>query len=130
MILVDDLVAAAGDAVEVSVGIDEVDAVVDEAGPVVLGDAVEVANELIAIVGDDERASVAAFAEEDMEEVGEGLLVVGELANLGVGIEPEELAFLVVVLAATPVAPGGPSERRMLAAMAVSSVGRHSRPDL
>ena len=107
MVLVDDLVAAAGDAVEVGVGVDEVDAVVDEAGPVVLDDVVEVGDELVAVVGDDERAGVAALAEEDVEEVGEGFLVVGELADLGVGVEPEELAFLVVVLAATPVGPGG-----------------------
>ena len=38
VILVDDLVAAAGDAVEVGVRIDEVDAVVDEGGPVILDD--------------------------------------------------------------------------------------------
>ncbi len=107
MVLVDDLVAAAGDAVEVGVGVDEVDAVVDEGGPVVLDDVVEVADELVAVVGDDERAGVATLAEEDVEEVGEGFLVVGELADLGVGVEPEELAFLVVVLAATPVGPGG-----------------------
>ena len=37
----------------------------------------------------------------------EGLLVVGHLADEGVGVEPEELALLVVVLAALPVGPGG-----------------------
>ena len=106
MVCVDELVAAALDAVEVGVGVDEVDAVVDEGGPVVGGDLVEVGDELLAVVGDDERAGVAALAEEDVQEVGEGLLVVGELADEGVGVEPEELAFLVVVLAATPVGPG------------------------
>ena len=88
-------------------GVDVVDAVVDEGGPVVLDDLVEVGDELVAVVGDDERAGVAAFGEEDVEEVGEGFLVVGELADEGVGVEPEELALLVVVLAALPVGPGG-----------------------
>ena len=104
---VDELVAAALDAGEVGVGGGGVDAVVDEGGPVVFDDLVEVGDELVAVVGDDERAGVAALGEEDVEEVGEGLLVVGELADEGVGVEPEELAFLVVVLAALPVGPGG-----------------------
>ncbi len=103
----DELVAALFDAGEVGVGVDGVDAVVHEGGPVVLDDLVEVGDELVAVVGDDERAGVAAFGEEDVEEVGEGLLVVGELADEGVGVEPEELALLVVVLAALPVGPGG-----------------------
>ncbi len=105
--MVDDLVATAGDAVEVGVRVDEVDAVVDEARPVEFNDGVEIGDQLLAVVRDDERAGVAALAEEDVEEVGEGFLVVGELADLGVGIEPEELAFLVVVLTPTPVGPGG-----------------------
>jgi len=42
-----------------------------------------------------------------MQEVGEGLLVVGFLTDEGVGVEPEEFALLVVVLAALPVGPGG-----------------------
>ena len=33
-------------------------------------------------------------------------MVVGELADEGVGVEPEEFAFLVVVLAALPIGPG------------------------
>ncbi len=104
---VDELVAAALDACEVGVRVDGVDAVVDEGGPVVLDDLVEVGDELVAVVGDDERAGVAALGEEDVEEVGEGLLVVGELADEGVGVEPEEFALLVVVLTALPVGPGG-----------------------
>ena len=88
-------------------GVDGVDAVVHEGGPVVLDDLVEVGDELVAVVGDDEWAGVAAFGEEDVEEVGEGLFVVGELADGGVGVEPEEFALLVVVLAALPVGPGG-----------------------
>ena len=104
---VDELVAALLDACEVGAGVDGVDAVVDEGGPVVVDDLVEVGDELVAVVGDDERAGVAALGEEDVEEVGEGLFVVGELADEGVGVEPEEFALLVVVLAATPVGPGG-----------------------
>ena len=103
----DELVAALFDAGEVGVRGDGVDTVVDEGGPVVLGDLVEVGDELVAVVGDDERAGVAAFGEEDVEEVGEGFFVVGEFADEGVGVEPEELALLVVVLAALPVGPGG-----------------------
>ena len=68
---------------------------------------VEVGDELVAVVGDDERAGVAAFGEEDVEEVGEGFFIVGELADGGVGVEPEEFALLVVVLAALPVGPCG-----------------------
>ena len=70
------------------------------------------------------------LAEEDVLEVGEGLFVVGELADEGVGVEPDELALLVVGLAAHPVGPGGLRRGRMLAAMAVSSVLRQSRPGL
>ncbi len=104
---VDELVAALLDAGDVGVGVDVVDAVVEEGGPVVFDYLVEVVDELFAVVGDDERAGVAAFAEEDVEEVGEGFFVVGELADEGVGVEPEEFALLVVVLAALPVGPGG-----------------------
>ena len=68
-------------------------------------DFVEVFDELGAVVDDDLRAGVAALAEEDVEEVRERLLVVRQLTNLGVGIEPQELAFLVVILPATPVGP-------------------------
>jgi hypothetical protein len=88
------------------VGVDEVDAVVEEGGPVVGTTWLRSAMSS-AVVGDDERAGVAALAEEDVEEVGEGLLVVGELADERVGVEPEQFAFLVVVLAALPVGPGG-----------------------
>ena len=77
MILVDDLEPPRVIAVEVGVGVDEVDAVVHEGGPVEGGYFVEVVDELFAVVGDDEWAGVAALAEEDVEEVGEGLLVVG-----------------------------------------------------
>ena len=77
----DELVAALLDAGEVGVGVDGVDAVVHEGGPVVCDDLVEVGDELVAVVGDDERAGVAAFGEEDVEEVGEGFFVVGELAD-------------------------------------------------
>ncbi len=88
-------------------GVDGVDVVVDEGGPVVLNDLVEVGDKLVAVVGGDERARVTALGEEDVKEVGEGFFVVGELADGGVGVKPEEFALLVVVLAAFPVRPGG-----------------------
>ena len=69
---VDELVAALLDAGEVGVRVDVVDALVEEGGPVVVDDLVEVGDELFAVVGDDERAGVAAFAEEDVLEVGRG----------------------------------------------------------
>ena len=59
------------------------------------------------VVGDDQRAGVAAFAEKDVEEIGERFLIVRLLADEGVGVEPEQLAFLVVVLSASPVGPRG-----------------------
>jgi hypothetical protein len=65
----------------------------------------KVGDEFVAVVGDDERAGVSAFGEEDVEEVGEGFFVVGEFADRGVSVEPEELALLVVVLPAFPVGP-------------------------
>jgi len=105
VILVDELVAAAGDAVEIDVRVDEVYAVVEEAGPIVLDDFVEVADDLGAVVGNDKWAGVSTLAEEDVLEVGEGFLVVGKLADPGVGVEPKELAFGVEVLAAAPVGP-------------------------
>jgi hypothetical protein len=48
---VDELVAALLDAGEVGVGVDVVDAVVEEGGPVVGDDLVEVGDELVAVVG-------------------------------------------------------------------------------
>ncbi len=103
---VDELIAAAFDAGEVRVRRGDVDAIVEEGGPVVGHDFVQVRDELLAVVRDDERAGVAAFAEEDVLEVGEGLLAAGLLADERVGVEPDELAFLVVGLAARPAAPG------------------------
>ncbi len=58
-----------------------------------------------------------------MQEVGEGLLVVGELADEGVGVEPEELSLLSSPGRASSWPQAGLPPRRMLAAMAVSSVG-------
>ena len=40
-----------------------------------------------------------------MEEISERFLVIGELPDQGVGIEPKQLAFLVVILPAAPVRP-------------------------
>ena len=82
---VDELVAALLDAGEVGVGIDVVDALVEEVGPVVFDDLVEQGDELGAVVGDDLGGGVAAFAEEEDEEIAQVLLVVGELADGGVG---------------------------------------------
>jgi hypothetical protein len=104
-VVVDELVAALFDAGEVGVGVDQVDAIVKELCPVVGGDLVEVCDQFGALVGNDQRAGVAAFAEEDRLEVVERFLVVGELADEGVGVEPEELTLLVVVLSALPVRP-------------------------
>ncbi|MEA2261899.1 MAG: hypothetical protein QOJ51_4724 [Acidobacteriaceae bacterium] len=104
---VHEFVAAAPDAVEIGMRIDVVDALADEGGPVVLDDLVEVGDELVAVIGDDERAGVTAFGQEDVQEVGEALLIVGLLADESVGVEPEELSLLVVVLATTPVGPCG-----------------------
>ena len=98
--------------------------------PSIPDDLVEVGDDLVAVVRDDEGAGVAAFGEEDVKEIGERFLVVGELADGGVGVEPDEFAFLVVVLTAAPVGPGGVAAGWMLAAMAVSSVERQSRPGL
>jgi hypothetical protein len=116
---VDELVAALFDAGEVGVGVDVVDAVVEELRPIVGNDLVEVGDELRALVRNDEWAGVAALCQEDGFEVVEGLPVVRELADEGVGVEPEELALLVVILAALPVRPAR-----------VSSVDRQMRPDL
>src|SRR6185437_16061403 len=98
--------AALFDAFEIYVRGERGNAVVEERGPVVGDDLIEIADELIEVIRNDERAGVATFAEEDVLEVIERFFVVGELADGGVDVEPEEFALLVVVLAATPVGPG------------------------
>ena len=92
---------------EVGALVDQVDAVVQEGCPVIRHDLVQVVDELLTVVGDDERAGVTTLGQKDLQEVGEGFLVAGELADGHVGVEPEQFALLVVVLAALPVGPGG-----------------------
>ncbi len=99
-----------------------------EGGPVVGQHLVEVGDQLVEGVGDDQRAGVAAFAEEDLEEIGERFLVVGLLADEGVGVEPDQLAFLVVVLSATPVGPGGIAAAQDAGGDGGVFGGRQSRP--
>ena len=107
LVSVDQLVAALLDSSQISAGIDVVDAVVQECGPVVGHNRVQVLNQLIEFVGHDERAGVAAFGQEDLFKIVERLFVVGHLADQGVGVEPKQLAFLVIILPAPPIRPGG-----------------------
>src|ERR1700733_1876525 len=82
-----------------------IDAVVEKGGPVVRYDFIQVADQLVKSVSDNERSGVATLAQKNPLEVIEGLLIVGHLADESIGIEPEEFAFIVVVLPTLPVGP-------------------------
>ena len=98
-------VSALGDAFEGRVRSLGGDAVAQEASPVIGDDLIEGGDELVEVVGHDFGRGVASFAEEEHAEIVEALFAAGELADGGIDVEPDEGAFLVVVLAATPVAP-------------------------
>ena len=66
---VDELVAALLDTRNIRAWVEFVYAVVEECGPVIFDNLVEIGDELFAGVSDDERAGVAPFAQEDMLKV-------------------------------------------------------------
>src|ERR1700733_9003556 len=78
---------------------------VEKGAPVVRGDVIQIGYDLVEIVGQHLRRSVAADGEKLYTKVVQRFLVAGQLANGGIGIQPYQLAFLIVVLAAPPIAP-------------------------
>ena len=85
--------------------IDLVHAIMQESRPVVWRNLVQILHQFIEGVGHDERTGVSAFAEKDLLEIIKRFLVLGHLADERVGIQPQQLALKVVVLAASPVGP-------------------------
>ena len=108
--------------------IDLVDAVVQESRPVVRHNGIQVLHQFVEIVRDNQWSGVSALAQKDLLKVIQRFLVLRQLADQRIGIEPQQLALLVVVLSAPPVHPRQYRSRTTLAATAVSSVERHSRP--
>ena len=100
------MVAALLDAFGVDVGLDVVEARLDESVPVVGDDLVEIGFELREGVGLYAWDAAASFLEKDLEEVAQSFFVLREFADGGVDVEPEEVAFGVVVGATLPAAPG------------------------
>ncbi len=74
-----------------------VDPFLEESLPVVRGDLVQILQHIVegVLVGDE---AAVVDCEELPGEVVEGRLVVRELTNLGVRIQPDQLAFGVIVL--------------------------------
>ena len=83
-----------------------VEAGAKEGGPVVGDHGVEAVDDVVEGVGHDLGWGVAAEAFEGSEEVIEALLAVGLLADGLVDLEPEEVAFAIVVDVAAPVVVG------------------------
>ena len=121
-------------------GRDVVDPALQIATPVVGLDAVERRDDVVERVG--ELAPVAvANAEEGPREIVDRALAAGLLANHAVDVEPDQLAFAVIILAALPAAPrlrrppgddrivGGVDERTPAAAGRAGAVRGRRRGD-
>jgi hypothetical protein len=119
-------IAALLDAFSVDVGLDVVEAGLDEGGPVVGDDLVEVGGEFCEAVRLDAGNAGAAFLEEELKEVAESFLVVGEFADGGVDVEPESVPRFQLDQALLPRPP--PPLRGMAESKVVSSMLRQARP--
>ena len=85
--------------------IDFVDAVVQKRRPIVGDHGIQVLDQLVEIVCDDQWTRVSALAQKDLLKVAQRFLVLRQFADERVGIEPQQLTLLVVVLPAPPVHP-------------------------
>src|SRR5208337_5429797 len=81
----------------------------EEACPVVGHDLVEGANEFLEGVGLQLGAIIRTGVKETAE-ILEGFLAVALVVDEGVNLEPQQLAFGVIVGAAPPVGPTAPAE--------------------
>ena len=117
-----------------------IEALGEESAPVVRRDGIEVGHDLVKIVGHHLGRSVAADGQKLYAKIVQRFLPVGQLADGSIRIQPEQLAFLIVVLAAPPVGPVGVVSTKNLGgngrvfegcarcARASRRAGRRSRP--
>ena len=81
-----------------------VEVLVEERGPIVWRHLVERGHDIVECIGL-ELGAVVGAAVEEVAEVVNGFLAVGDVVNDGGDFKPHQVAFVVVVLGAAPVGP-------------------------
>jgi hypothetical protein len=103
-VAVNESVAAAGDPVGGHGWVQRIDALLEEFHPIVGRDPVQDLDNVLKVVGMGDETAVVG-AEKLRREVVERFAVVGELADPGVGVKPDQLPFGVVVFRELPAHP-------------------------